>query len=97
MASQYSSMLAVASMYVDYKLQSLTLELRSYTTNSQQIVNETFDLGKLPPHAKCFMSDAENMYGNIHRDEGIPIIKNTYKPTEKNLQHNSTPPSSCNY
>jgi len=58
---QSASLLAVASTYVDYTLQLLIKNLHSYTTNSQQIVNEIFGLVKLSAHTKLFTSDTENM------------------------------------
>ena len=73
--SQYDSLIAAASTYIDYKLQLLTAKLRSYTANFQYIVNETYKLGELPYHAKLFTSNTENMYVNIHKEEGFPTVK----------------------
>ena len=73
--SQCGSLLAVASTYIDHKLQPLTDFLPSYTRNFYQIVKELKNLGTLLTNAILFTSDATNMYGTIHMEQGLPTVE----------------------
>ena len=73
--SQCGSLLTVDSTCIDHKLQPLTEFLPSYTRNFYQIVKELKNLGTLLTNAILFTSDATNMYGTIHMEQGLPTVE----------------------
>lgn len=75
-SSQCGSITAVASVYVDAKLQPLSRKVPDYVLNSTTVLNALKKLNQLPSTAKFFTSDVVAMYANIDPDEGIPAIGN---------------------
>ena len=73
--SQCGSLFAVLSIFVDFKLQTLTPFIPSYLENSEALLDELDILGPLPPSARLFTSDATSMYSNIDPKEALPIIE----------------------
>ena len=73
--SQCGSVFAVLSVFIDYILQSFTSSIPSYTLNSSSLLDEIDLLGKLPPSARLFTSDATSMYTNKHPEEALPILR----------------------
>ena len=66
---------AVISIYIDFKLQSLTKTIPSYLKNSTSLLDLIDKLDELPPSAQIFTSDATSMYSNIDPKEALPILK----------------------
>ena len=73
--SQCGSLLAVASTYLDYRLQPLKTNVASYIKNSYSLILKLHRLHRVPPGARVFTSDAVSMYTNIDPEEGIETIK----------------------
>ena len=73
--SQCGSLFAVISIFVDFKLQTLTQFIPSYLDNSEALLDELDNFGSLPPSARLFTSDATSMYSNIDPREALPIIE----------------------
>ena len=73
--SQCGSLFAVISIFIDFKLQSLTSHIPSYISNSEELLNDLDKLGPLPPSSKLFTSDATSMYSNIDPAEALPVLE----------------------
>ena len=87
--SQCGSIFAVISIFIDFKLQSLTKHLPSYLKNSTALLNILDNIGTLPPSAKLFTSDAVSMYSNIDPQEGLPILEKYLEDFRDELDDNS--------
>ena len=86
--SQCGSLLAVASTYIDYKLQPLTAKIPSYIKNSKHVIQQLQQLGTLPPSARIFTSDAESMYTNIDPIEGVQTLSAYLTLFSNEIKHN---------
>ena len=73
--SQCGSLFAIFSIFVDFKLQSLTNFIPSYIENSEALLDSMDKLEQLPPSARLFTSDATSMYSNIHPGEALPVLE----------------------
>ena len=73
--STCGSPLAIASVYLDWKLQPLTKFLPTYCKNWRELKREMTHLGKLSDRAKLFTADAVSMYTNIDTDHGLSIVE----------------------
>ena len=86
--SQCGSLLAVASTYIDYKLQPLTKSIPSYIKNSDNVIKRLQTLQNIPPTAKLFTSDAESMYTNIDPTDGINVLSAYLTVFANEIKHN---------
>ena len=73
--SQCGSLFAIFSIFVDFKLQSLTNFIPSYIENSEALLDSMDKLEQLPPSARLFTSDATSMYSNIDPGEALPVLE----------------------
>jgi hypothetical protein len=64
----------IASKWLDYQLSRAVTLCPSHTKDSNQILDDLARLGRLPPNAKLFTSDAVSMYTNIDTDHGLQTI-----------------------
>jgi hypothetical protein len=64
----------IASKWLDYQLSLVVTLCPSHTKDSNQILDDIASLGRLPPNAKLFTSDAVSMYTNIDTDHGLQTI-----------------------
>ena len=62
------------SRWLDFWLQKLTIHVKSYIKDSQQVLLELSTI-RLPPHAKLFTTDANSMYNNIDTTHALRIIR----------------------
>lgn len=85
--SQCGSLFAVISIFIDFKLQSLTSDIPSYISNSEELLDDLDKIENLPPSAKLFTSDATSMYSNIDPAEALPILESYLY----HFQHELTP------
>lgn len=74
--STCGSPLAIASIFLDFKLQPLVHFLPTYCKNWRSLMHELKQLDILPPNAKLFVADAVSMYTNIDTDHGLDIVRN---------------------
>ena len=81
--SQCGSLSAVASTYLEYRLQPLKNNVSSYIKNSYSLILKLHRLHRVPPGARVFASDAVLMYTNIDPEEGIETIRK-YMTTKGN-------------
>ena len=77
--SQCGTLSAIASIFIDYKLQPLKYEVASYIKDSYHLILKLLKLGRLPRHCWLFTSDATSMYTNIDPVEGIETIRKYLK------------------
>jgi len=71
--STTNSLLAVISVWLDYKMKDLLTLTKSYIKTSPAVINDLNHL-VLPKGAKLFTADAISMYTNIDTDLGINSI-----------------------
>jgi hypothetical protein len=64
----------IASKWLDYQLSLVVTLCPSHTKDSTQIIDDIARLGRLPPNAYLFTSDAVSMYTNIDTDHGLQTI-----------------------
>lgn len=72
--STISSVLSIASKWLDYQLQQLIPHIRSYIRDSTEVLQRIKKVGDLPPNSKLFTADAVSMYTNIDSDHAIKSI-----------------------
>ena len=77
--SQCGTLSAIASIYIDYKLQPLKYGVQSYIKDSYHLILKLLKLGRIPNNAHLFTSDATSMYTNIDPLEGIETIRKYLK------------------
>jgi hypothetical protein len=73
--SRTNSLLAIFSIWLDFKLKQLLPFVKSYVKDSTTIIKELKKL-QLPPGALLFTADATSVYTNIDTQTGITSIKN---------------------
>ena len=62
------------SRWLDYWLQKLKPQIKTYIRDSSDLLLRLKELGQLPPGAKLFTADAKSMYTNIDTDHAIEVI-----------------------
>jgi hypothetical protein len=72
--STHSSLLAVFSVWLDYKMKELIHLTKSYLKDSYSLIKELKELN-LPDSALLFTADAKSMYTNIDSISGISAIR----------------------
>jgi hypothetical protein len=78
----------IASKWLDYQLSRVVTLCPSHTKDSNQILDDLTNLGRLPPNAKLFTSDAVSMYTNIDTAHGLQTITKWLKLHERELPTN---------
>eukprot|EP00978_Attheya_sp_CCMP212_P041848 scaffold245367_cov28-Attheya_sp.AAC.1 len=73
--STISSVLSIASKWLDYQLQQLIPHITSYSiSDSTEVLERIKKVGDLPRTSKLFTADAVSMYTNIDSDHAIKSI-----------------------
>jgi hypothetical protein len=72
--SKTNSLLAVFSIWLDYKMKSLLPLVRSYIKNSIKVIKDLRDLF-IPQNALLFSTDAVSMYTNIDTASGLQAMR----------------------
>jgi hypothetical protein len=72
--STHSSLLAVFSVWLDFKMKDLLHLIQSFLKDSYSLIKELKDL-KLPDSAQLFTADAKSMYTNIDSTSGISALR----------------------
>jgi len=72
--STTNSLLAIFSVWLDYKMKDLLPLIQSYIKNSTTIIKELEQLN-IPENALLFTADATSMYTNIDTETGITAIR----------------------
>jgi len=72
--STTNSLLAVFSVWLDYKMKELLPFIQSYIKNSSAVINDLKQL-EIPDNALLFTADAISMYTNIDTKTGISAIR----------------------
>jgi len=86
--STTNSLLAVISVWLDYKMKDLLTLTKSYIKTSPAVINDLNHL-VLPKGAKLFTADAISMYTNIDTDLGINSISSFLHANKDYLPHSS--------
>jgi predicted DNA-binding protein (UPF0251 family) len=73
--SMTNSLLAVSSIWLDYKMKELLPFIKSYIKNSVEVINDLKNL-HIPQNALPFSADAILMYTNIDTTSGLQSIRN---------------------
>jgi hypothetical protein len=82
--SSTNSLLAVFSVWLDYKTKELLPLVDSYLKNSTTLIQTLQNLS-IPKNALIFTADAKSMYTNIDTDIGITSIREFLHSNERNL------------
>lgn len=85
--SSTNSLLAIFSVWLDYKTKELLPFVKSYLKNSNTLISTLQNL-HIPDHALLFTADATSMYTNIDTDIGIASIRQFLHSNEDNLPSN---------
>ncbi|KAL7469413.1 hypothetical protein ACHAXS_009674 [Conticribra weissflogii] len=65
------------SRWVDHHLQKLTSLIPTYLRDSQHLLEDLKQLGRLPSNAQLFTADAVSMYTNIDSAHALQVIEDT--------------------
>jgi hypothetical protein len=71
--STHSSLLAIFSVWLDYKMKDLLHLVQSFLKDSYSLIKELKEL-QLPDSALLFTADAISMYTNIDSTPGITSL-----------------------
>jgi hypothetical protein len=82
--STHSSLLAIFSVWLDYKMKDLLHLVKSYLKDSYSLIRELKEL-QLPSSALLFTADAKSMYTNIDSSSGIEALRDFLTTNEASI------------
>jgi hypothetical protein len=85
--SSTNSLLAVFSIWLDYKAKELLPLVKSYLKDSSTLIHCLKNL-HIPENALIFTADAKSMYTNIDTNNGLETIRNFLQTNEGLLPQN---------
>jgi hypothetical protein len=85
--STTNSLLAVFSIWLDYKLKELLPLVQSCIKNSTTVINELKNI-QIPENALLFSADAKSMYTNIDTNLGISTIRDFLESNSDRIPRN---------